>query len=46
VDIGKGRALRTADLSQLERARLVLERLEDRLFLRKVREAEEVLRGK
>lgn len=36
-------ARRTRDKSQLERARPVLERLEDRLFLRKLREVEEIL---
>ncbi|HZR43867.1 MAG TPA: hypothetical protein VFB12_27380, partial [Ktedonobacteraceae bacterium] len=36
-------AKRTGDLSQLERARAVLERLGDRLFLRKLREVEELL---
>jgi hypothetical protein len=38
-------AKRTGDLSQLRRARLVLERLEDRLFLRKLREAEAFLQA-
>ena len=36
-------AKRTGDRSQLERARPVLERLEDRLFLRKLREVDELL---
>ena len=36
-------AKRTGDLGQLERARPVLERLEDRLFLRKLHEIEEAL---
>jgi class 3 adenylate cyclase len=36
----------TGDLSQLERARPVLERLEDRLFLRKLREVEALLQAK
>jgi hypothetical protein len=39
-------AKRTGDRSQLERARPVLERLEDRLFLRKLREVEEILQEK
>ena len=39
-------AKRTGDKSQLERARPVLERLEDRLFLRKLREVEEMLSAK
>jgi class 3 adenylate cyclase/tetratricopeptide (TPR) repeat protein len=37
-------AKRTGDLSQIERARPLLERLEDRLFLRKLREVEGQLR--
>ena len=37
-------AKRTGDLSQLERARPVLERLEDRLFLRTLHEVEETIR--
>jgi tetratricopeptide (TPR) repeat protein len=37
-------AKRTGDLSQLERARPVLERLDDRLFLRSLREVEGQLR--
>jgi hypothetical protein len=37
-------AKRTGDLSQLERARPVLERLEDRMFLRTLREVEGQLR--
>jgi hypothetical protein len=36
-------ARRTGERSQLERARSVLERLEDRLFLRKLREVEAIL---
>ncbi|MEO9029029.1 MAG: hypothetical protein ABI413_09455 [Ktedonobacteraceae bacterium] len=36
-------AKRIGDLSQLERARPVLEWLEDRLFLRKLREVEAML---
>ncbi|HET8844869.1 MAG TPA: AAA family ATPase, partial [Ktedonobacteraceae bacterium] len=39
-------AKRSGDLSQLERARSVLEHLEDRLFLRKLRSIEAVLQGK
>jgi len=39
-------AKRTGDLSQLERARPVLERLEDRLFLRKLWEVEARLQAK
>ncbi|MGH2480297.1 MAG: hypothetical protein ACRDHW_11625, partial [Ktedonobacteraceae bacterium] len=38
-------AKRTGDLSQLERARPVLERLEDRLFLRKLHEVEAMLKA-
>jgi hypothetical protein len=38
-------AKRTGDLSQLERARAVLEQLEDRLFLRKLREVEQALQS-
>ncbi len=39
-------AKRTGDLSQLERARPMLERLEDRLFLRKLGEVEAMLKGR
>ncbi|HLY29817.1 MAG TPA: hypothetical protein VKQ36_02195, partial [Ktedonobacterales bacterium] len=39
-------AKRTRDLSQLERARPVLERLEDRLFLRKLSEVEKALQAR
>lgn len=38
-------ARRTGDLAQLERARPVLEHLEDRLFLRKLREVEVLLQS-
>ncbi len=38
-------AKRTRDLSQLQRARPVLERLEDRLFLRKLHEVAETIRA-
>ena len=38
-------AKRTGDKRHLERARPVLERLEDRLFLRKLQEAEALLQG-
>jgi hypothetical protein len=37
-------AKRTGDLGQLERARAILERVEDRLFLRRLREVEGQLR--
>jgi class 3 adenylate cyclase len=39
-------AKRTGDLNQLKDARAVLERLEDQLFLRKLRETEEILQRK
>lgn len=39
-------AKRTGDISHLERARPVLERLEDRLFLRKLHEVEKMLQAK
>lgn len=39
-------AKRTGDLHQLERARSILERLDDRLFLRKLREVEVLLQTK